>query len=272
VPITVGQPATVSPLEPSGIDEPSGRRRSLPLGSARRRQRGVAVDPRPTLVLNRKEAAWFTIDQGRYLAEHIPGAQFVSLEGAHLRIYEEPASDALDQIEEFLRRFAAPVETARTLAEVLFTDMVGSTSHAAAMGDGQWRILLDGHEAVARALVDEHRGRLVKLTGDGVLARFDGPGRAIRCAFALQAALDPLGIQIRAGRHTGEIELRDDDIGGIAVNIAQRVQAFAKPGEVLVSETVPRLVTGSGIESEDRREHELKGVPGTWRLYAAESN
>lgn len=225
----------------------------------------------PTLVVHRKDVSWITLDQGKYIADHIPGARFVPLEGATLGFFAGPQDDLLDQIEDFLRVFAIPVDSDRALAAVLFTDIVDSTSQAAALGDSQWRNLLDSHDVVARTLIDQHRGQLVKLTGDGVLARFDGPGRAIRCAFALRDALTPLGIEIRAGLHTGEIELRGDDIGGIAVHIAQRVQGFAQAGEVLVSETVPRLVAGSGIEFEDRGEQELKGIPGSWRLFAVES-
>ena len=223
----------------------------------------------PTLVLQRTETPWITLDQGQYLAEHIPGARFVPLAGANLSFYAG-STDVLDHVEDFLKRFATTVDSDRALAAVLFTDIVGSTRQAAALGDARWRNLLDSHDVVARTLIDQYRGHLVKLTGDGVLARFDGPGRAIRCAFALRDALQPLGIEIRAGLHTGEIELRGDDIGGIAVHIAERVQTFAEPGEVLVSETVPRLVTGSGIEFEDRCEHELKGVPGTWKLFAVD--
>jgi class 3 adenylate cyclase len=222
----------------------------------------------PTLILHRKQAAWITIDQGRYLAEHIPGARFVAVDGANMAMHVEPNDELLGHIEEFVTRFAAPVDTDRALAAILFTDIVDSTRQAATLGDSRWRNVLDSHDVVARTLIDQHRGRLIKLTGDGVLASFDGPGRAIRCAFALRDALEPLGIEIRAGLHTGEIELRGDDIGGIAVHIAERVHTFAEPGEVLVSETVPRLVTGSGIEFAERGEYELKGVPGTWKLFS----
>jgi class 3 adenylate cyclase/pimeloyl-ACP methyl ester carboxylesterase len=222
----------------------------------------------PTLVLHRKNAAYMTVDQGRYLAEHISGARFVALDGANMAHYIEPYDDLVEHLEDFLKRFAVTPESDRALAAVLFTDIVNSTSQAAAMGDTRWRNLLDSHDVVTRTLIEQYRGHLVKLTGDGVLARFDGPGRAIRCAFAVRDALQPLGIDIRAGLHTGEIELRGADIGGIAVHIAQRVNAAAEPGEVLVSETVPRLVTGSGIEFSDRGEYDLKGVPGQWRLYS----
>jgi class 3 adenylate cyclase len=222
----------------------------------------------PTLVLHRKDAPWITLDQGRYLAERIPGARFEVVPGADATVFTKPTTPILDHIEEFLTGTAPSATADRALAAVLFTDIVGSTERAAALGDRRWRILLESHDAVARTVIDQHRGRIIKTTGDGVLATFDGPGRAIRCATALRDTLEPLGISIRAGLHTGEIELLGDDIGGIAVHIADRVKSFAAAREVLVSETVPRLVTGSGIEFEERGEHELKGVPGTWHLYS----
>jgi class 3 adenylate cyclase len=221
----------------------------------------------PTLVLHRKDAAIIPFAHGRYLAEHIPRASFVPLDGVDASFYSD--TDALDQIERFLKEVASPVESDRALAVVLFTDIVDSTKTAVALGDSGWRNVLDSHDVLARTIVEQYRGRLVKLTGDGVLATFDGPGRAIRCAFAMQQALQPLGLQIRAGVHAGEIELRGEDIAGIAVHIAERVQSFAPAGEVFVSETVPRLVAGSGIDFADHGEHELKGVPGTWRLHSA---
>jgi class 3 adenylate cyclase len=156
----------------------------------------------------------------------------------------------------------------RVLAAVLFTDIVGSTQRAASLGDRRWKDLLRSHDTVARSIVEQHRGRLVKTTGDGVLATFDGPGRAIGCALALRDALRTLGIDIRAGLHTGEVELMDDDIGGIGVHVAARVLDHAGAGEVLASAAVPLLVVGSGIEFEDRGEYELRGVPGTWRLHS----
>jgi class 3 adenylate cyclase len=153
---------------------------------------------------------------------------------------------------------------------VLFTDIVDSTRKASEMGDRDWRALLDAHDAVVRSQLDRFRGREVKTIGDGFLATFDGPQRAIRCALALRDALHPLAIDIRAGLHTGEIEVLGEDIGGIAVHLAERVHTLAQPGEIFVSETVPRLVTGSGIEFTDRGERQLKGVPGTWRVFAVE--
>jgi class 3 adenylate cyclase len=154
------------------------------------------------------------------------------------------------------------------LAAVLFTDIVDSTAQAAAKGDRAWRHRLDEHDAMVRRQLGRFRGREIKTMGDGFLAAFDGPARAIRCACAIRDEAEQLGIAVRAGLHTGEIELRDEDIGGVAVNIGARVAAFAGPAEVLVSRTVADLVAGSGIEFEDRREHELKGVPGLWRLFA----
>jgi len=154
------------------------------------------------------------------------------------------------------------------LATVLFTDIVGSTEHAAQVGDRRWRELLAAHDALVGAEVDRFRGRMVKSTGDGALATFDGPGRAIRCACAIRDTVRSLGLDTRAGLHTGEIELRGDDVAGVAVHIGARVSALAGAGDVLVSSTVKDIVAGSGIEFGDRGEHELKGVPGSWKLYA----
>jgi class 3 adenylate cyclase len=222
----------------------------------------------PTLVLHRKELPFISPEQGKHLAEHIPGAQFAEVPGKGITIFTKPNGPILDHIEEFLTGVSLTGETDRALAAILFTDIVGSTDQAVALGDRRWRTLLESHDAVARAMIDQHRGRLVKLTGDGVLATFDGPGRAIRCAFALRDALEPLGIKIRAGLHTGEVELREDDIGGVGVHVAARVLDYADSGEVLASGAVPLLVAGSGIEFEDRGERELKGIPGTWKLFA----
>lgn len=174
-------------------------------------------------------------------------------------------------IEEFVtgEHSAAPVDVERILATVLFTDIVDSTTKAAAMGDASWRKALDEHDRVAKKLIDQHRGRLIKTTGDGVLATFDGPGRAIRCALGMEPALARLNLSVRAGLHTGEVEDRGDDIGGIAVHAASRVMSNAGPGEVLVSRVVADLVAGSGIAFADRGETELKGMPGAWRLLAA---
>ena len=178
-------------------------------------------------------------------------------------------SDAVvDEVEEFLTGNRHVPDTDRVLATVLFTDIVGSTEHAAQLGDRRWRHLLDGHDAAVRRQLDRFRGREIKTAGDGFLATFDGPGRAIQCACAIRDALRALGVDVRIGVHTGEIELRGHDVAGLAVNIGARVTALARGGEVLVSSTVKDLVAGSGIPFEDRGEHELKGVPGVWRLFA----
>jgi class 3 adenylate cyclase len=223
----------------------------------------------PTLVLHRRGFGLVPIEQGRFLAEHIAGARLVELPGADVDLSWEPPELALDSIEEFLtgvRRGAAP---SRVLATVLFTDVVGSTERAAQLGDRRWRALLGVHDDLGRRLVDEFNGQLVKTTGDGILATFDGPGRAIRCAAALRDELAGIGLQLRAGLHTGEIELRDADVGGIAVHIASRVMASAAPGEIRTSRTVRDLVVGSDITLDDLGPQPLKGIEGTWQLFAA---
>jgi class 3 adenylate cyclase/pimeloyl-ACP methyl ester carboxylesterase len=227
----------------------------------------------PTLVLHRQDTPYMTVEQGRYLAEQIPGARFIVVPGSGLMLYLKPHAQLLDHIEEFVTGTAPATDTDRALATILFTDFVGSTEQASALGDRRWKALLESHDAVAKTVIDQHGGRLVRSTrstGDGVLATFDGPGRAIRCASALRDALIPLNITIRAGLHTGEVELRGDDIGGIAVHVAARVLEQAGANELLTSSAVPLLVAGSGIEFEDRGEHELKGISGTVRLYAVE--
>jgi class 3 adenylate cyclase len=180
-------------------------------------------------------------------------------------------SDAdLDEIEEFLTGARHSRETDRVLATVLFTDIVGSTKRAAQLGDRDWRELLDAHDRVVRRQLERFRGREVNTAGDGFLATFDGPGRAIVCACAIRDAVRALGIEVRAGLHTGEVEVRGNDIAGMAVHIGARVAAIAEAGEVLVSGAVPPLVTGSGIQFAERGEHELKGVPERWHLFAVE--
>jgi class 3 adenylate cyclase len=174
----------------------------------------------------------------------------------------------VDEVEEFLTGARSAPQPDRVLATVMFTDIVSSTERAAQLGDSHWRDLLESHEAIVRRELERHRGREVKTTGDGFLATFDGPARGIRCASAIAEAVRSLGIEIRAGLHTGECEVMNGDVGGIAVHTGARVSAQAGPGEVLVSSTVRDLVAGSGIEFEDRGSHDLKGVPGEWRLYA----
>jgi class 3 adenylate cyclase len=223
----------------------------------------------PTLVLHRQGFEIVPVENGRYLAEHIAGAQLAIVTGRDGLIFTDPADEALRHIDEFLNGLTAVVVPDRALAAILFTDIVGSTERASAIGDRAWLNLLATHDALARTLVDQHKGWVVKMTGDGMLATFDGPGRAIRCALSLSEALRSIGLEIRAGLHTGEVEVMGDDIAGIGVHIAARVLENSPPGELLVSPAVPMLVAGAGFEFEDRGEHELKGVPGTWRLFAA---
>jgi class 3 adenylate cyclase len=175
----------------------------------------------------------------------------------------------LDAVEEFLTGKLPTYDVDRVLATVVFTDIVASTEHAARLGDAKWRELLAGHDSAVREELERFRGREVKSTGDGFLATFDGPGRALRCAAAIRDAVRALGVEVRVGMHTGEIELQGDDVGGIAVHIAQRVMAEAQPGEVVVSSTVKDLVAGSGILFDDRGVRDLRGVPDAWRLFSA---
>jgi class 3 adenylate cyclase len=222
----------------------------------------------PTLVLHRNGCPLVPVGDARYLAEHIPGARFVGLPGRDLHPWMEPAEPCVQSIEDFLADLHEPSHAERALAAILFTDFVGSTEHLSTVGDQAWRNLLDSHDVVARTVVEQHAGNLLKTTGDGILATFDGPGRAIRCATALRDALRPLGIEIRAGLHTGEVENRGTDIAGIAVHIAARVLDAAAAGELWVSAAVPMLVAGAGFTFEDRGEHELKGIDGTWHLFS----
>lgn len=221
----------------------------------------------PTLVMHRRDDDFLTIEHSRYLAEHIPGARFVELEGTDHAFAVGDSEAILGEIEEFLTGRRREPEPDRVLATVLFTDICGSTERAAELGDSAWRSLLGRHDELVRAEVERHRGRAVKSTGDGVLATFDGPARAIGAARSIEEAVRQLGIQIRAGLHTGECEMIGDDVGGLAVHIGARVMNKAAPGEVLVSSTVKDLVVGSGITFQERGAHELRGVPGEWRLF-----
>jgi class 3 adenylate cyclase len=223
----------------------------------------------PTLILHRRGFGLVPIAHGRYLAEHIAGAKLVELPGSDVDLSWETPELALDGIQEFLTGVRRTVEPGRVLATVLFTDIVGSTERTARVGDRRWRELLGVHDELASRLVEQFHGRLVKTTGDGILATFDGPGRAIRCVAALRDELAGIDLQIRAGLHTGEIELREGDVGGIAVHIAARVMAAAGPGQILTSRTVRDLVVGSDIAMDDLGTRPLKGVEGAWQLFAA---
>ena len=224
----------------------------------------------PTLILHRREDSFMRVEHSRYLAEHIPGARYVELEGTDSLFSAGDSESVLGEVEEFLTGARHEPEPDRVLATVLFTDICGSTERAAALGDSAWREVLERHDRVVGREVARHRGRAIKSTGDGVLATFDGPARAIRAATTIGDQVRRLGIDIRAGLHTGECEVIGDDVGGMAVHIGARVMGCAGPGEVLVSNTVKDLVVGSGIDFEERGIHELRGVPGEWRLYAVE--
>jgi class 3 adenylate cyclase len=226
----------------------------------------------PTLVISHTDVRWIRLGHGRYVADHIPGARYVERPGVWGVYWIDDVDWTLSEVQAFLTGSrAAPDLDDRVLATVLFTDIVSSTERAAALGDQRWRMLLGEHEKATRHELERYRGRLIKLTGDGVLATFDGPARATRCAVAITEAVRDMGIELRAGLHTGEVEMLDNDVGGIAVHIAERVMAEAGPGEVLVSSAVPPLVAGSGIDFDDRGVQPLKGVPGEWRLFAVKA-
>jgi len=222
----------------------------------------------PTLVMHRAGDSFIKVEHSRYIASKVPGARYVELEGDENMFSIGDWEALVGEVEEFLTGTRHDREPDRMLATVLFTDICESTQRAAEMGDRGWRFLLERHDALFRQALDRHRGREVKRTGDGFLATFDGPARAIRCAASVTEAMGSLGLQVRAGLHTGELEVMDGDLGGLAVHIASRVMRAAGPNEVLVSGTVKDLVVGSGIEFEDRGQRELRGVPGEWRLYA----
>ena len=225
----------------------------------------------PTLVVQRKENPIITLEQGRYVAERIPAAKFVAVPGADHGLAVGDPDVILDEVEEFLTGAKSGVDVDRVLATVLFTDIVGSTERLSELGDRQWREVLASHDALAQRQVERYGGRIVVRTGDGLLATFDGPLRAIRSAIALRDAVRRIGLTIRAGLHTGEIERTGDDVTGLAVHIAARVQASAQPNEVLISRTVKDLVAGAALRFGDRGTHELKGVDDPWQLYAVEA-
>jgi pimeloyl-ACP methyl ester carboxylesterase len=225
----------------------------------------------PTLVLHRTGDLFVRVEQGRHLGRHIPGARYVEFPGNDHLPWLGDADAVLGEIQEFLTGARDAPEPDRVLATVLFVDIVGSTERAAALGDQRWRELLERFYAAVRREVERFRGREIDTAGDGVLASFDGPARGVRCASAIAGSVRPLGIDVRAGVHTGECEAMGDKLGGIAVHVGARVAAQAVPGEVLVSQTVRDLVAGSGLRFEERGAYALKGVPGEWRLYRAQA-
>jgi pimeloyl-ACP methyl ester carboxylesterase len=224
----------------------------------------------PTLVIHRHGDRVVNVNAGRYMAEHIPGSKFVELPGADHAAWAGDTDAIRGEIEEFLTgaRSADEEDIDRVLATVMFVDLVGSTEKAAAMGDKRWRELLDRYYAAVRIQLERFRGNQVKTIGDGVLATFDGPARAVRAGQGIVSAVRSVGMEVRVGLHSGEVELMDKDVGGLAVHIGARVGSIAGPGEVLVSSTVKDLVVGSSLAFEDHGVHKLKGVPGEWRLFA----
>jgi class 3 adenylate cyclase len=224
----------------------------------------------PTLVMHVKNNPLMPIDFGRYIADHIEGARMIELEGEDVAPYWEQPDEILAILGEFVTGAKPDPVMNRRLATVMFTDIVDSTRKAEKMGDGPWRALLDVHDETTRRVVGRNEGNVVKTTGDGVLATFDGPGRAIRCARALGEELSKVNILLRTGIHAGEIEMRGVDVSGLAVHLASRVMSAASPGEILVSRTVRDLVVGSGIAFSDRGPHRLKGIEDDWQLYSVQ--
>ncbi len=224
----------------------------------------------PTLVLHRRDNMTVPIENGRYLADHIEGARFVELPGADYGLGFGDVDGLVNEVEVFLTGSSGGGDPDRMLATVLFTDFVGSTAKAADMGDARWNELLTMHDLVTERQLARFQGTLVKTTGDGLVATFDGPARAIRAALAIRDALSSYGVEIRAGLHTGEIEKRRDDIGGLGVHIAARIMSLGEPGKVYVSRTVKDLVAGGGFSFTDKGSHDLKGVPEPWQLFAVD--
>jgi class 3 adenylate cyclase len=222
----------------------------------------------PTLVIHRADASGFRVEHGRYLAGQIPEAKYVELPGADNLIWAGDQDAMVAEIQDFVTGIRPLPDPRRVLATVLFTDIVGSTRLAADLGDGRWHELLADHNRVVRRQLVRFGGTEIKVVGDGFLATFDGPARAVRCALAIRDDVKELNLEIRAGLHVGEIEVLPDDVAGLAVHIGARVSALAGAGEVLVSSTIKDLVVGSGLDFEDRGTHELKGVPGDWHLFA----
>jgi class 3 adenylate cyclase len=269
-------------LAPSRRDDPEFMRRMVRLGrtavspgaAAHYFTQFVRSDVRdvlmsiqaPTLVVQREENLIAGPELGRYMADRIPNARYVELAGNDYLSFTEHGGDFIGEIEEFLTGERS-LDPDRTLATLLFTDIVGSTARAASLGDTRWRALLDQHDAVVRRELARFGGHEIDTTGDGFLATFDGPGRAILGAQAIRDAVSSIGVDVRAGVHTGEVEVRGERIGGLAVHIGARVAAVGDAGEIVVSSTVKELLAGSRLTFTDRGEHELKGVPGSWRLF-----
>jgi class 3 adenylate cyclase len=226
----------------------------------------------PTLVLQRADGPIVSRGMGRYVADHIADSRYVEIDGTDHMWFSEHGDIVLDEIEEFLTGSLAAADPDRRLLTVLFTDIVGSTATAADLGDTRWRALLDRHDEIVRGELARFAGNEIDTTGDGFLATFDAPGRAIRCARAMADTLAGIGVSIRAGVHTGEVEVRGQQIGGLTVHIGARVAALGGASDLLVSSTVKELMTGSELTFLDRGEHVLKGVPGTWRIYAVETD
>ena len=226
----------------------------------------------PTLVLHRTDETYLRVEGSRYIASRIPGAKLVELPGTDHYIWEQNAAAVVQEIEEFLTGVRREPDPLRRLETLVFTDIVDSTTRAREMGDERWRQLLDRHQTLSRRQIERFGGRLVKSTGDGILATFESPAQAIRSSLALREAMRGLDLPMRIGIHTGEVEVRGDDIGGIAVHVAARVMDCADGGAIIVSRTVADLVAGSGIEFRDQGEHELRGVGGRWQLFAVKDN
>jgi class 3 adenylate cyclase/pimeloyl-ACP methyl ester carboxylesterase len=225
----------------------------------------------PTLVLHARDEQFVRVGHGRYLAQHIPGARMVELDGGDHFFFFANREQVMGEIQQFVTGERDVAEHERVLATILFTDIVASTEHAARLGDTQWKSLLQAHDLAVRRQLDRFSGQPVKATGDGVLATFDGPARAVRCACAIRDLVRRLGIEVRVGVHAGEVELVGDDIAGIAVHVAQRIQTHAQPNEVLVSSTIKDLVAGSGLTFDDRGTHRLKGIEDDWHIYSVRS-
>jgi class 3 adenylate cyclase/alpha-beta hydrolase superfamily lysophospholipase len=282
-----GRGALADVLAPSEADDPAFRSwlaRYQRLGASpgevlAQRRMMQSVDIRqilpsirtPTLVVHRRDNRLINVGHGRYLAEHIDGAEFVEVAGGDYLPFLGDAEAILAPIERFLTGTISPAAPRRVLATVLFTDIVGSTELAARLGDRRWRTRLEEHNAIVREELERHRGRELDRAGDGFVALFDGPARAVRCALVIEDRMQRLGLSLRAGVHTGEVELLGTEVEGLAVHICARVAASAAPGEVLVSSTVRDLVAGSGIAFTDRGSQTLRGVPGRWKLFVASS-